>query len=109
MTFWFELALALGRTVGELQATLSDRERRYWQALIQSRGPIAASTRGDWHAAQIVSAQSGVRVNDCLLKLSYTDEPCPDEADVEKDLEKTVASLSNPELKPLYTWEKQDG
>lgn len=105
MTFWFELALALGRTVGELQATLSDRERRYWQAFIKNRGPIAASTRGDWHAAQIVSAQAGLSVNDCLLKLAYTDESCKDE----ETLEKTVAALSNQELKPLYTWEKSDG
>ena len=51
--FWFVLALALGATVGELQARMGSREFAEWNALYQL-DPFG-DVRGDFQARQIAS------------------------------------------------------
>jgi len=51
--FWFVLALALGATVGELQARMGAREFSEWQALYQL-DPFG-DVRSDFQAGQVAS------------------------------------------------------
>jgi hypothetical protein len=48
---WHELALALGRTVGELQASLSHAEWARWLVYRKTHGPMTDERRYDRPAA----------------------------------------------------------
>ncbi|MCO6554065.1 MAG: DUF4035 domain-containing protein [Gilliamella sp.] len=71
MFFKLKLALRLGKTLAELEQTLTAREFYYWVAF-DKLNPIG-DERHDWHAAQISSSiyrSQGAKVefDDCLLK-----------------------------------------
>lgn len=89
--FRFRLALALGRTVGEL-SRMSALEYAHWQALsgLEPIGP----QRGDYHAAQITATLAEINrdskrratpygVNDFLL---FQHRPEPSDDDIEAQI-----------------------
>lgn len=79
MDLWFELAQLFGRPIAELRRVLSPREFLQWSVYRQQHGPIVMWQRGDWHAAQIVSAQVGCKLGECLLDFSPVESQTDEE------------------------------
>ena len=103
--FWHDLALALGRTVGELME-MSVKETRNWWRYIRIRGPIGEK-RLDDHLDLLRLAltrphDGDATFEDCRLKYSYKNHRPKEEEGIDsiettllENLEKDMAFLES--------------
>ncbi len=93
MIFLMSLALRLGRTLHELETTMTARELAMWIEF--DAGSPIGDRRGDIHAAQITSALyrsqgNNVSLEDALLQWNEPEETEDDTAGLESFFESLI-------------------